>query len=73
MTTVSFPACLTASAVETPSLQVMGLLRHGVPLSLLMDLADPAGPDSAAIARSERAAPVAPAPRSTPPPAASVA
>lgn len=31
------------------------LVEAGVPLSLLLDLADPHGPDSAAIARDERA------------------
>lgn len=31
-----------------------GLLRSGVPLSLLLDLASPDGPDSAEIARHER-------------------
>lgn len=34
-------------------LLVLNLLRHGIPLTLLMDLAAPNGPDSAAIARSE--------------------
>jgi hypothetical protein len=33
---------------------VFGWLRNGVPLSLLMDLAAPDGPDSAEIARHER-------------------
>lgn len=32
---------------------VLDLLRHGVPLSLLMDLASAHGPDSVAIAHSE--------------------
>lgn len=31
-------------------------LRHGVPLSLLVDLASPDGPDSREIARRERSA-----------------
>ena len=31
------------------------LLRAGVPLSLLVDLADPAGPDSSAVYAAERA------------------
>jgi hypothetical protein len=31
-------------------------LRNGVPLSLLLDLASPTGPDSRAIARYERGA-----------------
>jgi hypothetical protein len=35
---------------------VLSLLRTGVPLSLLADLADPSGPDSVEIARHERAA-----------------
>jgi hypothetical protein len=35
------------------SRHVMGLLADGVPLSLLMDLASPAGPPSADIASSE--------------------
>ena len=33
---------------------VMNLLADGVPLSLLLDLADPAGPDSRAINAVER-------------------
>jgi hypothetical protein len=33
-------------------------LRSGVPLSLLLDLAAPEGPDSAEIARSERSRPL---------------
>ena len=33
---------------------VMDLLAEGVPLTLLLDLADPAGPDSAAINAVER-------------------
>jgi hypothetical protein len=33
---------------------VFGWLRDGVPLCLLLDLALPEGPDSAAIARYER-------------------
>jgi hypothetical protein len=32
---------------------VLAWLRSGVPLSLLLDLADPDGPDSRAIAREE--------------------
>ena len=35
--------------------QVFELLRAGVPLSLLLDLASPEGPDSREIARRERA------------------
>jgi hypothetical protein len=35
------------------------LLRSGVPLSLLLDLASPEGPDSREIARSERVVPKA--------------
>ena len=34
---------------------VMQLLRVGVPISLLLDLAEPLGPDSASIARAENA------------------
>ena len=34
---------------------VMELLRVGVPISLLLDLADPLGPDSSGIARAENA------------------
>lgn len=34
-------------------LRVMALVAAGIPLSLLMDLADPAGPDSAEILRRE--------------------
>jgi hypothetical protein len=34
---------------------VMDLLRQGIPLTLLLDLADPAGPRSAEILESERA------------------
>jgi hypothetical protein len=33
---------------------VMDLLHNGIPLSLLVDLADPHGPDSAAINSVER-------------------
>ncbi|HVF04170.1 MAG TPA: hypothetical protein VNA20_04965 [Frankiaceae bacterium] len=33
---------------------VFGWLRSGVPLSLLLDLASPDGPDSQEIARTER-------------------
>jgi len=33
---------------------VMDLLRHGVPLTLLMDLADPHGPHSAELLLLER-------------------
>lgn len=36
----------------------MSLLAAGVPLSLLWDLADPDGPDSAALYRSEAPSPV---------------
>lgn len=35
------------------SAHVIDLLRSGIPLSLLMDLACASGPDSVAIARSE--------------------
>ena len=35
----------------------MGFLIAGVPLSLLMDLADPLGPDSLGILSNERAEP----------------
>ncbi|HEU0132130.1 MAG TPA: hypothetical protein VFQ85_14170 [Mycobacteriales bacterium] len=38
---------------ESPALE---LLRSGVPLSLLLDLAAPNGPDSREIARRERGA-----------------
>jgi hypothetical protein len=38
---------------------VLQLLATGIPLSLLLDLALPEGPDSAAIARYERQASVA--------------
>ena len=48
MTSVSF----SFSPVVVPP--VLALLRHGVPLTLLADLLDPAGPDSAEIARRER-------------------
>jgi hypothetical protein len=34
----------------------MRLLRAGVPLSLLLDLADPSGPDTWAIMQAERCA-----------------
>jgi hypothetical protein len=34
----------------------MRLLRAGIPLSLLLDLADPAGPDTWAIMQAERCA-----------------
>jgi hypothetical protein len=34
--------------------RVMHLMEAGVPVSLLLDLADPAGPDSAAINAVER-------------------
>ena len=37
----------------TAASAVLALLRSGVPLSLLADLADAAGPDSAEIARRE--------------------
>lgn len=37
----------------TASPAVLALLASGVPLSLLADLADPAGPDSVEIARRE--------------------
>lgn len=35
---------------------VMTILARGVPLTLLLDLADPAGPDSVAINATERPA-----------------
>lgn len=35
--------------------QVMGLLEEHVPLSLIMDLSEPAGPDSRAILQTEGA------------------
>jgi hypothetical protein len=41
----------THDPVET----AMRLLAHGVPLSLLLDLVSPNGPDSVFIAQSERA------------------
>lgn len=65
--TTSFPVCAQPSADEDqdvtqqrgsepgPSL-AMRLLGAGVPLSLLLDLASPDGPDSERIAAAERAA-----------------
>jgi hypothetical protein len=40
--------------MTTPDATVMGLLRERVPLSLLCDLLDPAGPHSAEIMAVER-------------------
>lgn len=45
----------------TASARVMSQLAAGVPLSLLMDLAAPSGPDSTEIARRERVAALEPA------------
>ncbi|MFL6136376.1 MAG: hypothetical protein ACJ74O_01045 [Frankiaceae bacterium] len=47
MTTVSF----NAQTIAAPP--VLALLRSGIPLTLLVDLLDPRGPDSAEIARRE--------------------
>jgi hypothetical protein len=41
--------------MRDPAETAMRLLAHGVPLSLLLDLVSPSGPDSAFIAQSERA------------------
>lgn len=40
--------------VATGGVEVMELLRHGVPLTLLCDLADPGGPRSQEILEVER-------------------
>ena len=47
------PDLVVVPAPTTASRYVMALLANGVPLSLLFDLADPAGPSSADIASSE--------------------
>jgi hypothetical protein len=38
-----------------PTTQAMNLLQHHIPLSLLLDLADPQGPESNEIFRKEAA------------------
>ena len=45
----------TWSMTNSDESPVMALLRAGVPISLLLDLADPLGPDSADIVRAEHA------------------
>ena len=51
MTTTSSPASTPQQTdADTP---VMGLLEEHVPLSLIMDLIEPAGPDSADILQTE--------------------
>jgi outer membrane receptor protein involved in Fe transport len=49
---VGVPSAFASSQPDAVRL-VMGLLRAGVPLSLLADLSSRSGPDSAAIFRAE--------------------
>lgn len=57
MTTISHtPATGTDETAYDPvDDKVMGLLHEHVPLSLIMDLVEPSGPDSAGILRTEGA------------------
>ena len=57
MTTISHtPATGTDETAYDPvDDKVMGLLHEHVPLSLIMDLVEPSGPDSAGILRAEGA------------------
>jgi hypothetical protein len=57
-TTESRPARAPMTSVpvipaQRPTTGVLGLLAAGVPLTLLIDLASPSGPNSAAIYRDE--------------------
>lgn len=56
MTTISHtPATRPETAHDPVDDEVMGLLHEHVPLSLIMDLVEPSGPDSAGILRTEGA------------------
>ena len=57
MTTISHtpPTGPDKAAQDAVDDEVMGLLHEHVPLSLIMDLVEPSGPDSAGILRTEGA------------------
>ncbi len=54
MTTTFAPGRALEDQVAAKGAAVMDLLGRGIPLTLLIDLADPAGPDSAHILATER-------------------